>query len=76
VITLPDTGDGEWLFHAGTKERDGTLVTSGGRVLAATATGVTLAEAQQRSRALAAQVRFTGAFHRRDIGWRALLRGA
>ena len=75
-ITLPDTGEGEWLFHAGTARVDDTLRTSGGRVLAATATGVTLAAAQQRSAALAAQVRFTGAFHRSDIGWRALARGA
>jgi phosphoribosylamine--glycine ligase len=76
AITLPDTTDGEWLFHAGTTERDGALVTSGGRVLAATTTGDTLAAAQQRSAALAARVQFTGAFHRRDIGWRALSRGA
>ncbi len=76
VITLPETGDGEWLFHAGTTRRDDALVTSGGRVLAATSTGATLADAQQRSGALAARVQFTGAFHRRDIGWRALARGA
>ena len=56
--------------------RDGALTTSGGRVLAATATGATLAAAQQRSTALAASVQFTGAFFRRDIGWRALARGA
>ncbi|MCC7051741.1 MAG: phosphoribosylamine--glycine ligase [Gemmatimonadaceae bacterium] len=76
AITLPVAGDGTWLFHAGTTLRDGTLVTSGGRVLAATATGTTLAGAQQRSGALAAGVQFTGAFFRRDIGWRALARGA
>ena len=76
AITLPAAGEGEWLFHAGTTQRDGTLVTSGGRVVAATATGATLAEAQQRSGSLAARVQFTGAFHRRDIGWRALARGA
>jgi len=76
AITLPTTGDGEWLFHAGTTRRDDTLVSSGGRVLAATASGATLTAAQQRSATLAAAVTFTGAFHRRDIGWRALARGA
>ena len=76
TISLPHTADGEWLFHAGTSQRDDTLVTSGGRVLAATASGVTLAGAQQRSADLAARVQFTGAFYRRDIGWRALQRGA
>ena len=75
-IALPASDDGEWLFHAGTTRVDDTLRTSGGRVLAATATGATLAEAQQRSAALATRVEFTGAFHRRDIGWRALARGA
>lgn len=75
-ITLPDMGEGEWLFHAGTARRDDTLVTSGGRVLTATATGATLAEAHARSAALAARVQFAGAFYRRDIGWRALARRA
>ena len=76
AITLSETTDGTWLFHAGTTHRDGLLVTSGGRVLTATATGLTLGEAQARSRTLAADVQFAGAFHRRDIGWRALHRGA
>lgn len=75
-ITVPDVPAGAWLFHAGTVLRDGALVTSGGRVLAATATAGTLAEAQRRSSELAAGVQFTGAFFRRDIGWRALARGA
>ena len=76
AIALPDAGVGEWLFHAGTRSQNSTLVTSGGRVLTATATGSSLSDAQQRSRALAARVQFSGAFFRRDIGWRALHRGA
>ena len=75
-IVVPAMPAHAWLFHAGTVMRDGALTTSGGRVLAATATGATLAAAQQRSTALAASVQFTGAFFRRDIGWRALARGA
>lgn len=76
TIALPDTSAGCWLFHAGTTRRDGALIAAGGRVLAATATGATLLEAQQRSATLASQVGFPGAFFRRDIGWRALQRGA
>jgi phosphoribosylamine---glycine ligase len=76
AITLTDAGVGEWLFHAGTKSSRTALLTNGGRVLTATATGGSLAEAQQRSTALAERVHFDGAFFRRDIGWRALQRGA
>jgi phosphoribosylamine--glycine ligase len=66
----------EFVFHAGTAMRDGVLVTSGGRVITATHIGVTLASAQKFSSALASEVKFKGAFFRRDIGWRALARGA
>ena len=72
---LPDDDD-VVLFHAGTALRDGALVTSGGRVLAATGIGSTLAAAAQRSRAAAEAVRFEGAQYRRDIGWRELARQA
>ena len=76
AITLPKVNSNEWLFHAGTKSLQSALTTSGGRVVAATAVGVSLADAQARSTSLAARVKFNGAFFRRDIGWRALHRGA
>ena len=76
VITVGEIRRGECLFHSGTALRSGALVTSGGRVVTATATGVSLADAQQQSCSLAARVQFAGAFFRRDIGWRALNRGA
>ena len=75
-IALSEPRLGELLFHAGTAQHDGALVTSGGRVLTATATGKSLRDAQQHSAALAERVHFSGAFFRRDIGWRALARGA
>jgi phosphoribosylamine---glycine ligase len=75
-IAAPTPPIGSWLFHAGTARTDGALVSNGGRVMAATAAADTLALAQQQSLALAASVEFTGAFFRRDIGWRALQRGA
>ena len=62
------------LFHAGTRLADGQVLTDGGRVLCAVALGADVAEAQRKAYALADQVRWTGAFCRRDIGWRALAR--
>ena len=71
-ITLPVCGPNEYIFVAGAKEKDGVVVTSGGRVLGATATADTLAEAVKRAYALADRVHFDNAYCRRDIGKRAL----
>ncbi|KRW97605.1 phosphoribosylamine--glycine ligase [Paracoccus sp. MKU1] len=60
------------VFHAGTARRDGQVVAIGGRVLAATGRGATLAEAHARAYALADAIDWPGGFCRRDIGWRAL----
>jgi phosphoribosylamine--glycine ligase len=60
------------MFHAGTAERGGTVVASGGRVLNAAGRGGTLAEARARAYALAEAVDWSEGFFRRDIGWRAL----
>jgi len=62
------------VFHAGTEQRDGELVTSGGRVLAVSAAGVTLENVLQRIYAAVAGISFDGMQYRRDIGWRALSR--
>ncbi len=58
------------LFHAGTGERDGHIVTAGGRVLGVTARGATLQEARERAYQAVALVRFEGVHYRRDIGTR------
>ena len=60
------------VFQAGTREADGTLVAAGGRVLAVTATGDTVAEAQRRAYAGVDAIDFPSGFCRRDIGWRAI----
>jgi phosphoribosylamine--glycine ligase len=66
-----DPGGDVIVFHAGTaRDDDGTLVTSGGRVLAVTALAPTVAEAAARSRAAADLIEFQGRHYRRDIGWR------
>jgi phosphoribosylamine--glycine ligase len=62
------------VFHAGTAERDGDIVTSGGRVLCVTALGDDIAQAQQKAYCGVDQIHWQGAFHRRDIGWRAIAR--
>ena len=60
---------------AGAARKDGRLVTSGGRVLGAAAVAEDLPAAIEKAYALADQVRFEGAFCRRDIGQRALRAG-
>jgi phosphoribosylamine--glycine ligase len=57
------------LFHAGTKAADGKIVTSGGRVLCATALDETLEGAIAKSRKMIEAVRFEGKYYRRDIGY-------
>lgn len=60
------------VFQAGTKLENGTVVSSGGRVLGVTALGATLREAQDRAYAAVAKVRMDKCHYRRDIGWKAL----
>jgi phosphoribosylamine--glycine ligase len=72
-IALPAAlPDDTLIFHAGVAERDGRLVTAGGRVLTAVGLGATLHEAHERAYALAEQITFAGRQYRRDIGWRGL----
>lgn len=59
---------GAVVFHAGTKEQGGKLVTSGGRVLAATATGADLRGALKSAYAAAERIEFEGMQYRRDLG--------
>jgi phosphoribosylamine--glycine ligase len=56
------------VFHAGTREEAGALVTNGGRVLTVTATGRTLEEARTKAYEAAALIRFEGIHYRTDIG--------
>ncbi len=57
------------VFHAGTHEHEGDVVTSGGRVLAITSVGGSKEEALAKSYASAAMIDFEGAYFRRDIGF-------
>ncbi|EPQ5405485.1 phosphoribosylamine--glycine ligase, partial [Pseudomonas aeruginosa] len=62
------------VFHAGTALKDGQVVTSGGRVLCATAIGESVSAAQQQAYRLAEKIRWNGCFYRKDIGYRAIAR--
>jgi len=68
---LPQTSF-QMTFHAGTAEKDGQTVATGGRVLGCTGRGATLAEAHERAYALIDAIDWPQGFCRRDIGWRAL----
>ena len=60
------------VFHAGTAQKDGAIIATGGRVLNVTARGDTLQEARDRAYAMVDQIDWPQGFCRRDIGWRAL----
>jgi phosphoribosylamine--glycine ligase len=68
---LPETSS-EMCFHAGTSEKDGQIVATGGRVLNVTARGDNLRQAADRAYAMVDQIDWPEGFCRRDIGWRAL----
>ncbi len=62
------------VFHAGTTLVDGQIVTTGGRVICATATGQTIHAAQNAAYQMVKQVHWDGSWYRTDIGHRAGLR--
>lgn len=76
AIEIPATlPPGVTVFHAGTtRDGDGVLRASGGRVLNVTAVAPTFAAAQAASRAGAAAIRYDGKVFRGDIGWREAAR--
>jgi phosphoribosylamine--glycine ligase len=70
AIEAAELVEGVTVFHAGTADSGGGLVARGGRVLAVTALGDTLAQARARAYRAVDQIDFADGFHRRDIGWR------
>ena len=65
---LDDVDEDIVVFHAGTVEKDGQIVTSGGRVLGVTAVGATNDEARAKAFANVEKITFEGAQYRKDIG--------
>jgi phosphoribosylamine--glycine ligase len=67
--------EGVVVFHAGTKEKDGDVVTAGGRVLGVTACGANLEETIKMAYESVDKISWDGCYFRRDIGQKALARG-
>ncbi len=74
IFGLDETGklDDVVVFHAGTKEQDGDIVTNGGRVLGVTALGETVSKAKMRAYEAVDMIKFDGAYCRRDIADKAI----
>ena len=71
----PNASNDAKVFHAGTRMNEhNEVITTGGRVLCATALGHSVAEAQANARALMQGIHWEGCFSRSDIGWRAIER--
>lgn len=74
ISGLPADAADVMVFHAGTTEQDGKLLTSGGRVLCVTALGESVRTAQQLAYDTLTPIHFEGKQYRRDIGHRAVSR--
>ena len=68
-ITGLEAVDKSIVFHAGTKNDNGTVKTNGGRVIALTSFGETIEEALEKSFNSAEKISFEGKYYRKDIGF-------
>jgi phosphoribosylamine--glycine ligase len=66
--------DSTKVFHAGTAEKDGKVVTNGGRVLCACALGDSVTEAQHKAYEVVKKISWNNVYYRTDIGYRAIAR--
>jgi phosphoribosylamine---glycine ligase len=71
IVGLPRSEHDLHVFHAGTAQKNGRVVTSGGRVLCVTALGDKVQMAAERAYEAAEKIHFEGMQYRRDIGHRA-----
>ena len=75
ISGLPEHSDTEAkVFHAGTSQDQGQVVTAGGRVLCACALGDDIADAQVKAYALASKIAWQDIYYRTDIGFKAIAR--
>jgi phosphoribosylamine--glycine ligase len=72
-LPAQETADAK-VFHAGTLEKNGQVVTAGGRVLCACALGDTVYKAKLRAYELVHQIHWDEMYYRSDIGYRAIAR--
>ncbi len=71
-IILPENSQDAKVFHAGTKLENGKILSSGGRVLCATALGESILDAQTKAYQLVKKINWKGAYYRDDIGFKAV----
>jgi phosphoribosylamine--glycine ligase len=74
ISGLPEEAEDAHVFHAGTADKDGQIVTAGGRVLCVTALGDNVKQAQKRAYEVLCGIHFDGMQYRSDIGHRAVSR--
>ena len=74
ISGLPEESEDIHVFHAGTIEKAGKVVTTGGRVLGVTALGDNVKQAQKHAYDAVVGIHFDGMQYRRDIGNRAIVR--
>ncbi len=72
AIMLPDASSESKVFHAGTRLKDGNILSNGGRVLCATSLGENLEEAQEKAYKLVNKVNWDGSYYRTDIGFKGI----
>lgn len=68
IISGLDERTEAYVFHAGTKTKDGSVVTEGGRVLGITGRAKTLAEAREKAYSTVESINWEGVYFRKDIG--------
>ena len=71
-LDVIDNIDDAEIFHAGTKNKNNKIVTSGGRVLNINGYGKNLVDAKEKAYSLVKKINWSGCYYRKDIGWRAL----
>ena len=72
IIGLSDISQDSFVFHAGTKNEDGKIISNGGRVLGITALGSSLNDAINNAYSVAEKIHWKNKYHRNDIGKKGL----
>ena len=74
ISAIPAATEDSKVFHAGTTEKQGQIVTNGGRVLCVVGLGESVTLAQKRAYEVVAQINWDQVYFRTDIGYRAISR--